>query len=103
MLRHSPGLTAGPTVAIILQALTFNLRPSDDPPMTPDALRRAAYGLAALLASVYGVYVVVLKLMHRVTGGPLGELGEFLLVLACVTAFCVALFADEALRNRRPG
>lgn len=70
--------------------------------MTPPALRRAAYGLAAVLATVYVVYVVVLKLMHRVAGGPLGDLGEFLLVLACVTAFCIGLFADEAVRGQRP-
>jgi hypothetical protein len=42
--------------------------------------------------------VLVLKVMNRPTGGPLGEVGEFLLVLACVTAFAIGLFADETLR-----
>ncbi len=63
-----------------------------------DTLRRWAYRLSGLLALVYAVYVVVLKLQQRVTGGPLGDVGEFLLVLACVAAFAVGLFADEARR-----
>ncbi len=63
--------------------------------MTAQRLRQLAYRLAAALALVYAVYVVALKLAHRVTGGPLGELGEFALVLAAVTAFAVGLFADE--------
>lgn len=67
--------------------------------MNPHTLRRWAYRLAALLAAAYVVYVVGLKLANRVTGGPLGELGEFLLVLACITAFSVGLFADEAQRG----
>lgn len=68
--------------------------------MTAPTLRRLAYGLAAVLALGYAIYVVVLKLMQRVMGGPLGEVGEFLLVLAAVTAFAVGLFADESDRRR---
>ncbi|MFN0186902.1 MAG: hypothetical protein ACKVQR_24070 [Aquabacterium sp.] len=67
--------------------------------MTTSSLRTWSYRLAAVLAVVYGVYVVVLKLLQRPTGGPLGEVGEFLLVLAAVTAFAVGLFVDEALRR----
>jgi hypothetical protein len=67
--------------------------------MNAVTLRRAAYRLSAVLALAYVGYVIALKLAHRVTGGPLGELGEFLLVLACVTAFAVGLFADETLRR----
>lgn len=63
-------------------------------------LRRWAYRLSAVLATLYAVYVIGLKLAHRVTGGPLGEVGEFALVLAAVTAFAIGLFADEA--SRRP-
>lgn len=66
--------------------------------MSATTLRRWAYRLAALLGTTYAVYVLVLKVANRVTGGPLGEVGEFLLVLACITAFSVGLFADEALR-----
>ncbi len=62
-------------------------------------IRRWAYRLSALLAGLYAVYVVGLKLAHRVTGGPLGEVGEFALVLAAVTAFAIGLFADEASRT----
>ena len=62
-------------------------------------LRRWAYRLSAVLAVVYVVYVLALKLANRVMGGPLGEVGEFLLVLACVTMFAVGLFADEATRR----
>ncbi|WP_088285652.1 hypothetical protein [Ideonella sp. A 288] len=65
-------------------------------------VRRWAYRVAAALAVVYAVYVIALKLAARVTGGPLGDIGEFLLVLACVTAFAVGLFADEAVRVRPP-
>ena len=68
--------------------------------MTATTFRRLAYRLAAVLGLGYGAYVVVLKLMRRVTGGPLGEVGEFLLVLAAVTAFAAGLFADEAERKR---
>jgi hypothetical protein len=66
--------------------------------MTAARLRRLAYQLSGLLALVYAAYVVVLKVLQRPTGGPLGEVGEFLLVLLCVTAFAVGLFADEAHR-----
>lgn len=65
-------------------------------------VQRLAYRLAALLGLGYAIYVVVLKFMGRVMGGPLGEVGEFLLVLAAVTAFAVGLFADEASRRRSP-
>ena len=70
--------------------------------MTPASLRsarRAAYRLASLLAFAYVAYVLGLKFANRVTGGPLGDVGEFLLVLACVTAFAVGLFIDEAQRG----
>ena len=71
--------------------------------MTAVTLRRLAYRLSAVLALAYVGYVIALKLAHRVTGGPIGELGEFFLVLACVTAFAVGLFADETLRrDERP-
>ena len=68
--------------------------------MTAAKLRRTAYRLAAALALGYTGYVVVLKLTQRVMGGPLGEVGEFLWVLAAVTAFAVGLFADESDRKR---
>lgn len=67
--------------------------------MKADVLRRWAYRLSAVLGVVYVIYVIALKVSQRVTGGPLGELGEFFLVLACVTAFAVGLFADEAARG----
>jgi hypothetical protein len=67
--------------------------------MTARTLRRWAYRLAALLAATYVVYVLGLKLANRATGGPLGELGEFGLVLGCIAAFSAGLFADEALRS----
>jgi hypothetical protein len=67
--------------------------------MNPVRLRRWSYRLAAALGVVYVVYVIALKMAHRVTGGPLGEVGEFLLVLCGVTAFAVGLFADEAARG----
>lgn len=67
--------------------------------MKADVLRRWAYRLSAVLGVVYVIYVIALKASQRVTGGPLGELGEFFLVLACVTAFAVGLFADEAARG----
>jgi hypothetical protein len=68
--------------------------------MSATTLRRWAYRLAALLGTIYVVYVLVLKVANRVTGGPLGEVGEFLLVLACITAFSIGLFADESQRNQ---
>jgi len=64
------------------------------------ACRRWAYRLSALLAAAYAVYVVVLKLSGVTTGGALGDVGEFLLVLASVTLFAVGLFVDEALREQ---
>lgn len=67
--------------------------------MDPMTLRRWSYGLAAVLGVVYGVYVIALKMAHRVTGGPLGDLGEFFIVLFAVAAFAVGLFADEAVRG----
>ena len=67
--------------------------------MLATTLRRNAYRLAAALSLVYLGYVVTLKLMHRPLGGPLGDVGEFLLVLASVIAFAVGLFADEASRT----
>lgn len=67
--------------------------------MNATTLRRWAYRLAGALGGAYVVYVIALKAAHRVTGGPLGEVGEFLLVLACVTSFAVGLFADEAARS----
>jgi hypothetical protein len=68
--------------------------------MNITALRRWSYRLSALLGLAYAVYVVVTKLMPGVSRGPLGELGEFLLVLASVTLLSIGLFADEALRGR---
>ena len=67
--------------------------------MLATTLRRNAYRLAAALSLVYLGYVVTLKLMHRPLGGPLGDVGEFLLVLASVTSCAVGLFADEASRT----
>lgn len=70
--------------------------------MTPPLLRRGAYILAAALALVYVLYVLVLKFTSQVTTGPLGEVGEFCLVLASVTCFSIGLFADEAIRGIDP-
>ena len=67
--------------------------------MLATALCRRAYRIAVVLGTSYAGYVVTLKLMHRPLGGPLGDVGEFLLVLASVTAFAVGLFADEASRT----
>lgn len=64
-------------------------------------LRRWAYRISALLAAGYAVYVVVLKLSGATSGGALGDVGEFLLVLASVTLFAVGLFIDEELRDRQ--
>ena len=66
--------------------------------MRATTLRRWAYRISAVLGLAYAVYVVVLKWSGTTTGGPLGDVGEFLLVLACVTLFSVGLFADEAER-----
>ena len=68
--------------------------------MSANTLRRWAYRTAALLGVVYVVYVLGLKLSKLATGGPLGEVGEFLLVLACITAFAIGLLADESARER---
>ena len=68
-------------------------------PVSTATIRRWAYGLSALLAGLYAAYVIGLKLARLVTGGPLGEVGEFALVLAAVTAFAIGLFADEACRQ----
>ena len=68
---------------------------------TATFLRRWAYAIAALLGVAYGIYVVAMKLSARVTSGPLGELGEFFLVLASVTALSIGLFADEVLMRRK--
>jgi hypothetical protein len=62
-------------------------------------VRRIAYRLATLLALAYVAYVLGLKVAHRAAGGPLGDVGEFLLMAACVTAFAVGLLADEALHK----
>ncbi len=70
--------------------------------MTAPTLRRWAYRLSAVLTGVYIIYVIALKLAQRVTGGPLGDVGEFLLVLAAVSAFAAGLFADESARGQRP-
>lgn len=68
--------------------------------MNPLTLRRWSYRLSAALGLAYALYVVVTKLMPGVSRGPLGELGEFLLVLAAVTLLSIGLFADEAVRHR---
>jgi len=70
--------------------------------MTARSLRRAAYSLSAVLGVGYAVYVIAMKWIASASGGPLGDVGEFLLVFACVTAFCTGLFADEAVRGARP-
>ena len=67
--------------------------------MSTPLIRRLAYGSSAALAVVYAGYVLVLKFLQRPTDGPLGDVGEFLLVLACVTAFAVGLFVDESARR----
>lgn len=66
--------------------------------MRATTLRRWAYRISAVLGLAYAVYVVGLKLSGTTTGGPLGDVGEFLLMLACVTMFSVGLFADETVR-----
>jgi hypothetical protein len=63
-------------------------------------IRRACHTLALVLGLAYVAYVLFLKFTGRVIGGPLGEVGEFLLVLAAVTAFGIGLFVDEAQRER---
>ena len=70
--------------------------------MNAVTLRRWSYRFAAVLGSSYAGYVLVMKLRHQVTSGPLGGLGEFALVLAAVTLFAIGLFADEAIRHGAP-
>ncbi len=70
--------------------------------MNAVTLRRWSYRLSALLGLAYAVYVVVTKMMPGASRGPLGELGEFLLVLASVTLLSIGLFADESVRHREP-
>ncbi len=71
--------------------------------MSAISVRRWAYRTAASLGAGYVVYVLGLKLAKLATSGPLGEVGEFLLVLACITAFAVGLLADESVNTREPG
>ncbi len=70
--------------------------------MTPTTLRRSAYGLAGLFGAAYIIYVVTLKLSGRMISGPLGEVGEFCLVLVSVICFSIGLFADEVARRDDP-
>jgi hypothetical protein len=70
--------------------------------MKAHTLRKGAYWLSAVLAAAYVVYVLVLKFLNHTNAGPLGELGQFLLVLASVTVFSIGLFADEAARSHDP-
>jgi hypothetical protein len=71
-------------------------------PMNAPTLRRWSYRLATVLALTYVAYVVGMKWLRPTSNGPLGELGEFFLVLAAVTALSIGLFADEAERRRSP-
>jgi hypothetical protein len=70
--------------------------------MNAPNLRRWSYRLATLLGLAYAAYVVGMKWFLPTSNGPLGELGEFFLVLAAVTAFSVGLFADESARRPSP-
>ncbi|MEO8278629.1 MAG: hypothetical protein ABI564_02985 [Ideonella sp.] len=70
--------------------------------MTAITLRRNAYRLAGLLGCAYVIYVLALKFSGRMVSGPLGEVGEFCLVLASVTFFSIGLFADEVARRDDP-
>lgn len=70
--------------------------------MKAETLRRGAYRLSAVLAAAYVIYVLVLKFSNQTTSGPLGQLGEFALVLVSVTLFSIGLFADEVARSRDP-
>jgi hypothetical protein len=63
-------------------------------------LRRACHTLALVLGLAYVAYVLYMKFSGRTISGPLGDVGEFLLVLAAVTAFGIGLFVDEAQRER---
>jgi len=70
--------------------------------MSPLTLRTNAYRLAGALAASYVGYVLVLKFSDRMLIGPLGQFGEFCLVLASVTVFSIGLFADEVVRRDDP-
>ncbi len=70
--------------------------------MSPITLRRHAYRLAGALAAAYVGYVLFVKFSDRMLIGPLGQFGEFCLVLASVTVFSVGLFADEVVRRDDP-
>ncbi len=70
--------------------------------MNAPTLRRWSYRFAAVLALAYVVYVVGMKWLLPTSDGPLGELGEFFLVLAAVTMLSIGLFADEAARHPSP-
>lgn len=65
-------------------------------------IRKIGYGLATLLALAYVIYVLAAKFLLGPGAGMLGDLGEFSLVLASVTAFSVGLLADESVRIRDP-
>ncbi len=65
-------------------------------------LRRWSYRLSAISGGAYVLYVVGMKLSQSLTSGPLGELGEFVLVLVSVTLLSIGLFADEASRRQGP-
>ncbi|MBP6852598.1 MAG: hypothetical protein KA164_13405 [Rhodoferax sp.] len=43
-----------------------------------------------------------MKWLSRPLGGPLGDVGEFLLVLFCVSAFAIGLFIEEAHLANKP-
>jgi len=67
--------------------------------MSTVLLRRWAYRSAVMLGLAYVGYVLVLKVLNRTSAGPLGDVGEFLLVLASVSSFAIGLFADESQRS----
>lgn len=71
-------------------------------PASLHRLRTWAYRLSALLGLAYAIYVLAIKLAGHASGGPLGEVGEFFLVLAAVALFAIGLFADEASRPAPP-
>lgn len=65
-------------------------------------VRRCAYAIAAVIGTIYALYVVALKWSGSTSGGPLGDVGEFLLVLTAVVFFAIGLFVDEAYRGDPP-
>lgn len=73
-----------------------------DRPMNATTTRRVAYRLAAVLAAAYVLDVLMHKYLSGAIPWVLGELGEFGVVLASVTAFSIGLLADEAVHNRDP-